>query len=52
MASQSHETRVKAGKKDAETRKRNAGGGSKKGASKKGGSKKGGSKKGASKKGR
>jgi hypothetical protein len=55
-ASQSHETRVEAGKKAAETRKRNAGGaqkgssrkgGSKKGASKKGGSKKGGSKKGS-----
>jgi hypothetical protein len=44
-ASQSHETRVKAGKKAAETRKRNAGGGSKKGSSKKGSSKKGGSKK-------
>ena len=46
-ASQSHETRVKAGKKAAETRKRNAGGGSKKGSSKKGGSKKGSSKKGS-----
>jgi plasmid stabilization system protein ParE len=45
-AAQGHETRVKAGKKAAETRKRNAGGGSKKGGGKKGGSKKGGSKKG------